>query len=130
MKVKNFILIGIIIVVVATGYFIFQDKQKLQPISNQQPKSTARLEQKQELKLCEKHKSGPELSPGDLYCGGAMCLSACDENGENCHKITDKEECEKLDVITIDDDQIIVMGNDGDFDCEWDPSYDGCKPNK
>jgi len=113
---KSYILIGIIIVaVIVAGYFISPDKQKTQH---------------QEIKLCEKHKSGPELSPGDLYCGGAMCLNTCDENGENCHRVTDKEECEKLDVITTDgNNEIIIMGQDGDPDCEWDSLY-GCKPSK
>lgn len=114
MKAKNYILIGmIIVVVIITGYFIFQDKQN------------------QEIKLCEKYKVGPELelSSLDLYCGGGRCLNTCDENGENCHKVITKEECEKIDIIVIDNNDFVGLGKDGDPDCEWDSSY-GCKPNK
>lgn len=82
-----------------------------------------------EIKTCKDIKGDIELTFEMSYCQGDMCGVTCDKQGNNCHSVTSKEECESIDVVT----ENLKAGKDGKPDCGWiegrDP-LDSCKPNK
>lgn len=67
-----------------------------------------------------------EMTFADNYCTGGSCRNNCDSSGENCHGVTTREECERIDVISGND--ITKIGTDGIPDCEW--RDNGCWNNK
>ena len=80
---------------------------------------------------CKNLKSSAELSFGMSYCMGDQCRSTCDDDGNNCHLVSTKEECEAIDVVSEID--IESWNPDGKPDCKWDDKLDvlnACKPNK
>lgn len=78
-----------------------------------------------------------EMTFKESYFQGNMCWITCDGNGENCHTVTTKEECENIDVVV--EGEYSQWGQDGKPDCEWienvvryaNGTYGpGCRPNK
>ncbi len=78
------------------------------------------------IDACDKIADSPELSFGMHYCMGAACETICDENGENCRRVTTESECESIDVVS--EENIEVASIDGIPDCMW--VDDRCIPNK
>ena len=71
-----------------------------------------------------------ELTFDQHYLDGGTCRRTCDENGENCHDVTTKEECEGIDDITLFGERIIDMVPDGVPDCRWiEEDSCPCQPN-
>lgn len=83
--------------------------------------------QNEKIRPCDNiDRNPPELTFELSYCQGDMCTVTCDKNGENCHPVTTKEECGKIDVVS--DNDISKWSQDGKADCEW--VNNNCVPNK